>query len=675
MPTSAELTQLQFEIAMAIGNSLELHQMLKSALGTILRKLNCISATVHLLEQDANGRAALVPIYAVPRAAIHSDSSQEAFSLIPDPTDQGRWRAFIEQLPLVNKDSRGSYYHICNMAGAGILILVCRGEALAPVVLNALQPLLPKLADACRACLQNDALKEVNQEMMQANQDLIEKSRELEASQNSLLALMQEMHQAEQILQRTTLRLTLLISNLHAGILVEDENRRIVLVNEQFCRMFGIPVAPEAMIGADCTHAARDAAPLFVNPEQFINRVDKILAERRVVTQEQLILASGSVFERDYIPIYEDDHYLGHMWLYRDVSERKRMEETLSAVLNTVGEGIITVDQTSRIVMINREVERIFGYRSQELIGQTLLQLMPEHYRAAHGAGMARYIDTGIAHVLGKRLELEGLRKSGESFPMEIFINETEIGEQQLFTASVRDITRRKEYDRMRDDFVSTVSHELRTPLASVMGWTETLLGEQPGPLNELQKRFLNISYESSLRLNKLIEEILTVSRIQRGTLRLVHERFHPAAVLASTREMMDSVARRKEITIRYEENLPQHVTALGDPGRCEQVLGNLISNALKFSETGATVIVKSNQEDDQWHVQVIDQGIGIPEAEIPHLFERFYRATNASSAQIQGTGLGLYVCKAIIEGHGGQIQLSSREGEGTTASFTIPLE
>jgi signal transduction histidine kinase len=175
--------------------------------------------------------------------------------------------------------------------------------------------------------------------------------------------------------------------------------------------------------------------------------------------------------------------------------------------------------------------------------------------------------------------------------------------------------------------------------------------------------------------LNKLIEEILTVSRIQRGTLRLVHQRFYPAAVLSATRQMMDGLAQRKDITIHYEENLPEHLTALGDSTRCEQVLQNLISNALKFSETGATVIVKSNQNDDHWHIQVIDQGIGIPEAEIPHLFERFYRATNASSAQIQGTGLGLYVCKAIIEGHGGQISLSSREGEGTTASFTIPLE
>jgi signal transduction histidine kinase len=138
---------------------------------------------------------------------------------------------------------------------------------------------------------------------------------------------------------------------------------------------------------------------------------------------------------------------------------------------------------------------------------------------------------------------------------------------------------------------------------------------------------------------------------------------------------MMDGLASRKEIALIYKEELPEQVTAIGDPRRCEQVLENLISNALKFSEPGAAVVVKSSMVEDQWHVQVSDQGIGVPEAEIPKLFERFYRATNANNAQIQGTGLGLYICKAIVEGHGGQIQITSREGEGTTASFTIPLE
>jgi PAS domain S-box-containing protein len=639
MPTSNELTQLQFEIAMSIGNSLDLQQMLKSALGTILRKLNCISATVYLTLPQGDGSLELDPVYVVPRTAASSAPQCEALAQIPAFRDQRTWSDFSSRLPLVG-ESGSSYYHICAMGDCGLLILVCREEALASVVLKALQPLLVKLASACRACQQNEALKETNQQ-----------------------------------LEATTLRLKQLISNLQAGILVEDEHRRIVLVNEQFCQIFGIPVDPSILVGADCSQAAQAAAPLFAEPVAFIDRVDAILHERKIVTQEELVMADGSIYERDYIPIFGSESYLGHMWLYRDISERKRMEETLSAVLNTVGEGIVTVDPTGQIVMINREVERIFGYRSQELMGQSLQLLMPEKYRPLHQAGMERYMITGEAHVLGKRLELEGLRKTGEIFPLEIFINETKIGDQRLFTASMRDITRRKEYDRMRDDFVSTVSHELRTPLTSVMGWIETLLSEDPGPLNEMQRRFLGISHESSQRLNRLIEEILTVSRVQQGTLRLRQERFHPTEVLTAVQKMMDGLASRKEIALIYKEELPEQVTAIGDPRRCEQVLENLISNALKFSEPGAAVVVKSSMVEDQWHVQVSDQGIGVPEAEIPKLFERFYRATNANNAQIQGTGLGLYICKAIVEGHGGQIQITSREGEGTTASFTIPLE
>jgi two-component system, sensor histidine kinase len=639
MPTSNELTQLQFEIAMSIGNSLDLQQMLKSALGTVLRKLNCISATLYLTQPRQDGGVKLEQIYALPRTAAASAPQLEALARIPDLGDAAVWNSFVGQLPMVGEHD-GSYYHICPMSDCGLLILVCREEALASVVLKALQPLLVKLSAAYRACEQNEALKQTNQQ-----------------------------------LEATTLRLTQLISNLHAGILVEDEHRRIALVNEQFCQIFGIPVDPSQLVGMDCSQAAQDSAPLFADPVRFVDRVDDILSERGIVTQEEIKLANGSVYERDYIPIFGAESYLGHMWLYRDISERKRMEETLSAVLNTVGEGIVTVNSTGQIVMINQEVERIFGYRSQELMGQSLQPLMPEKYRPIHQAGMERYMATGDAHVLGKRLELEGLRRSGEIFPLEIFINETKIGDQRLSTASMRDITRRKEYDRMRDDFVSTVSHELRTPLASIMGWTETLLGEVPGPLNEAQRRFLGISYESAQRLNSLIEEILTVSRVQQGTLRLHHERFHPAAVFATIQKMMDGLADRKEINLIYQEDLPEQVTAIGDPRRCEQVLENLISNALKFSEAGSAVVVTSSIVEDQWHVQVSDQGMGVPEAEIPKLFERFYRATNAHGAQIQGTGLGLYVCKAIVEGHGGQIHFASREGEGTTASFTIPLE
>jgi signal transduction histidine kinase len=238
----------------------------------------------------------------------------------------------------------------------------------------------------------------------------------------------------------------------------------------------------------------------------------------------------------------------------------------------------------------------------------------------------------------------------------------------------VRDITRRKEYERMRDDFVSTVSHELRTPLSAVMGWLETILSEKPGALNPVQKRYLSISYDSSLRLNKLIEDLLTVSRIQRGTMRLTNEEFDPTDVVSTVRQVTENIAKAKEIEVDYQHTLPSSIRCMGDSYRVEQVLSNFLTNAIKFSEAGMTIRVLSQQEENYWHVRVIDNGFGIPQAELSDVFQRFYRASNARTAQIQGSGLGLYVCQSIIEGHKGQIGIESVEGVGTTAWFSLPI-
>jgi signal transduction histidine kinase len=205
------------------------------------------------------------------------------------------------------------------------------------------------------------------------------------------------------------------------------------------------------------------------------------------------------------------------------------------------------------------------------------------------------------------------------------------------------------------------------------MGWTETLLTEHPGPLNEMQKRFLNIVYGSSQRLNRLIEEILTVSRIQRGTLRLVRERIDPRQLLARVVEAMQQVGERQGVRFQIEENWPPAQTTMGDPQQLEQVLSNLLGNAIKFSPDGGVVSIRSTSVHGAWRVEIRDNGMGIPADDQPRLFQRFVRGSNARTAQIQGTGLGLYVSKAIVEGHGGEIHLTSHEGAGTTVWFYVP--
>jgi signal transduction histidine kinase len=236
-----------------------------------------------------------------------------------------------------------------------------------------------------------------------------------------------------------------------------------------------------------------------------------------------------------------------------------------------------------------------------------------------------------------------------------------------------RDITESKRLEQMKTEFIANVSHELRTPLASIMGFIETLLNGRPGPLTEVQERFLKNSYKSSERLRSLVEELLLVSRIQRGILRLERHPFLPALAMRNVQDMVSPLASARSISLHVQDEWESEERFIADQDRLEQVMTNLISNAIKFTPDGGQVWVYSQKQDSDWRFEVQDQGIGIPAEDLPHLFRRFYRASNAVSAQIQGTGLGLYVCKAIIDEHGGQIGIESEVGVGTTAYFVVP--
>jgi two-component system, OmpR family, sensor kinase len=270
-------------------------------------------------------------------------------------------------------------------------------------------------------------------------------------------------------------------------------------------------------------------------------------------------------------------------------------------------------------------------------------------------AGAARRLGEGD---LGVRIERRGVEEVG-----------VVAGSFNRMAAEVETLVEGlRELDAMKSQFVSSVSHELRTPLTSIKGYVEMLAAEDVGPLNAEQREYATIALRNTARLQRIIDDLLTLSRIDAGRLEL--ELLDLGNVLEDVREAVEPLAYQREIRISLEA--APSLTVLGDRARLDQALGNLVSNAVKFSPAGETVLLRARREDGQTLVEVSDSGVGIPRDEIPELMKRFYRASTAGT--VEGTGLGLAISREIIERHQGRVEVESEEGIGSTFRVRLPL-
>ena len=224
----------------------------------------------------------------------------------------------------------------------------------------------------------------------------------------------------------------------------------------------------------------------------------------------------------------------------------------------------------------------------------------------------------------------------------------------------------------MKDEFVSLVSHELRTPLTSIRGYLELVLDGAAGSLTEEQDRFLRVVERNADRLLGLVGDLLFVAQVDAGRLPVEFDDLDLALVAAECVDGLRPAAEAKSLELIVDAS---PLAAKGDRGRLDQLLGNLVSNAVKFTPEGGRVTVRVSAQDESALIEVSDNGIGVPEAELDELFTRFFRSSTATENAIPGTGLGLVIAKAIAEAHGGQIAVESREGVGTTFKVTLPLE
>ncbi len=349
--------------------------------------------------------------------------------------------------------------------------------------------------------------------------------------------------------------------------------------------------------------------------------------------------------------------------LYRQMGEEKRKFEL--AALN-MGEGLIIIDSEDRVLFANPQAHRLLAWEIDEGLDTPPPSYLPASLRPL----LARREEAGEG-ILAGEVQIAGGRPTDVSVSLSPVRDEQ--GVPQWWVVVVHDISRLKELDRLKSEFISTVSHELRTPLASIIGFAELLLTRDPGPLTEEQGEFLDIVYRSAETLLDLVNDLLDVSHIESGRFQLQLRPVDLAELAQSAWSGLQPLAEAKGLQARL--HLPQSPPLIvGDPHRLAQVINNLLSNAIKFTLEGGQVDVSVAEVEESVQFTVSDTGIGIPTRDMDRLFSRFYRSAESINRAISGTGLGLYIAKSIVESHGGSIGINSQEGQGTTIWFRLPL-
>jgi PAS domain S-box-containing protein len=382
--------------------------------------------------------------------------------------------------------------------------------------------------------------------------------------------------------------------------------------------------------------------------------------------------------------------------LLREVSVRKQAEQMaelgatrLRSVIDNIGDGVITLGEDGLIESINPAACRLFGC-DDGVIGQNLEVLMPPDYRPTHAGYVSAYLKNGAGQIVGRGpREMRGLRRDGTEFPIEVAVSEMRLGDQRLLIGIVRDITLRKETEltlvrardsavetaRIKSEFLANMSHEIRTPMNGVLGMLELL---RDAPITAEYRDYAETAYKSGYALLRLLNDILDFSKIEAGHLQIEQIPFDLREVVESAIETMAARAYAKGLAVgcQIDHDLPLELQ--GDPTRLTQILNNLIGNAVKFTESGEIFVnvIKTDDVTDGIgiRVEVTDTGCGIPLEAQSLVFDPFTQAEGGTTRRFGGTGLGLAVCKGLIDSMGGKLGVISEPEQGSLFWFTLRL-
>jgi len=364
-------------------------------------------------------------------------------------------------------------------------------------------------------------------------------------------------------------------------------------------------------------------------------------------------------------------------------------DSLVAAILSLSADAIICVDGDRRITFFNEGAARIFGYGVDEMLGQPLAMLLPERFRSVHDGHLDAFGKSKVsARKMGERSIISGVRRNGEEFPAEAAIAHMASDRGVIFSVVLRDVTEERSAQELnerllvematavkqRDEMLGLVSHDLRNPANAVKMLAGAILragGPDGAGIPSEVAEHAAVMLQAATQMDTLIQDLLDSTRLEAGRLSVSPQWTSAGDLVADAIETLMPLAMAKSIVLS-RTLAPQLPDVYADPGRITQVLSNLIGNALKFTADGGTVTIACAPEGEFVVFSVRDNGVGIPAADLPFVFDRYWQAKRMNRS---GAGLGLAIARGIVLGHGGRIWIESAPGVETVVNFTLPTQ
>jgi len=380
--------------------------------------------------------------------------------------------------------------------------------------------------------------------------------------------------------------------------------------------------------------------------------------------------------------------------ILRAVNYRRRGERKFRDLVESAPDGLVIADKEVKIVLANAQVEQLFGYTRQELLGNPVEILMPERFRKHHPNHRQEFLRNAKPRPMGGGLTLYGLRKDGSEFPIGVSLNPLQTEEGTLVISSICDVTDRKNLEeqlrsknellesqnrevqqanRLKSEFLANMSHELRTPLNAIIGFSQLMYDGKVGSIAANHQEYLGDILGSARHLLQLINDVLDLAKVEAGKMEFSPEPVHLTKIIGEVRQVIQSLSASKRLAVEIEVSAAVEKLII-DPAKLKQVLYNFLSNAIKFTPAEGHITVRALAErNDSFRLEVEDTGIGIEEKEIGKLFVEFQQLEAGTTKKHQGTGLGLALTKKIVEAQGGRVGVKSTPDEGSVFYAVLP--